>query len=227
MNETPDTKTIPGLPASPDKPASLLQNEPTPTQSAVQRLFDQIHTKFPTFALSTSADASHVVVEISTDNSISFFTSLKSDQELGFNFLVDLTVVDYLDSRSCRFEVVYHLLSIQHNWRVRVKIAVRESSASVPSIVSLWSGANFMEREAWDMYGIRFEGHPDLRRILMYDEFKGHPLRKDYPIQLKQPRVALRKPEVENTARNMHRPDLVAITPRRKVAEDSSKQPTH
>ena len=86
-----------------------------------------------------------------------------------------------------------------------------ESEPKVASIRELWPAANFLEREAWDMYGVEFENHGDLRRILMYDEFKGHPLRKDYPILKKQPRVKLRLPELHNTAKDMQRQQLVTI----------------
>jgi NADH-quinone oxidoreductase subunit C len=123
-----------------------------------------------------------------------------------------------MDERDDRFEVVYHLLGLGSMLRVRIKIAVPEHKPEVASLVPLFSSANFMEREVWDMYGISFKGHPDLRRILMYEEFKGHPLRKDYPVQGKQPRVALRYPEVENTAREMVRGELVAIRSRKKVS---------
>jgi NADH-quinone oxidoreductase subunit C len=112
---------------------------------------------------------------------------------LGFDVLMDLTAVDY--SRfpgredGPRFEVVYHLYSILHNHRVRVKVRVDEDDAVVPTAVPLWPIADWFEREVWDMFGIRFEGHPDLKRLLMYEEFVGHPLRKDYPINRRQPLI--------------------------------------
>jgi NADH-quinone oxidoreductase subunit C len=135
--------------------------------------------------------------------------------ELSFNMLIDITAVDWLDSRATRFEMIYQLLSLSKLHRLTIKVPVSEDNPEVVTASNLWNGANFLEREVWDMFGIRFIGHPDLRRILMYDEFVGHPLRKDYPLQGKQPRVPLRYPEVENTARRMHRDDLVTIRSRK------------
>lgn len=150
---------------------------------------------------------------------------LKMDSELDFNFLVSVTVVDYLDSDffpraedSSRYDAVYHFLSISKLHRLRVKAAVEETDSSIDSLCGLYESANFMEREAWDMYGVTFNDHPNLKRILMYDEFKGHPLRKDYPLQGKQPRVKLISPEVKNTARDMKRPDLVKINNKKGVS---------
>jgi NADH-quinone oxidoreductase subunit C len=112
---------------------------------------------------------------------------------LGFDVLMDLTAVDYSKypgrEDGARFEVVYHLYSIAHNHRVRLKVRVDEDHAVVPTAVPLWPIANWFEREVWDMFGIRFDGHPDLRRLLMYEEFVGHPLRKDYPIDRRQPLI--------------------------------------
>ncbi|HSE41712.1 MAG TPA: NADH-quinone oxidoreductase subunit C [Acidobacteriota bacterium] len=108
-------------------------------------------------------------------------------EEYGFDMLADLSAVDYLGQEP-RFEVVYHLNSLQKNIRLRVKSPVTEGE-EVDSVVSLWSIANWLEREVWDMFGIKFKNHPDLRRLLMYEEFEGHPLRKDYPINKRQPRV--------------------------------------
>ena len=108
----------------------------------------------------------------------------------GFEMCSDITVVDYLGIRRVRFEVVVNLLSLQHNRRLRVRVPVPESEPEVPSLVPVYPGANFLEREAYDMFGIRFAGHPDLTRILMPDDWVGHPLRRDFdvgavPVQFK------------------------------------------
>jgi NADH-quinone oxidoreductase subunit C len=96
--------------------------------------------------------------------------------------------VDYL-GETPRFEMVYHLYSLAKNHRLRIKARVAEEAPEVESLCALWASANWMEREVWDLYGLRFPGHPDLRRILLYEEFDGHPLRKDYPKERRQPRV--------------------------------------
>jgi NADH-quinone oxidoreductase subunit C len=88
-----------------------------------------------------------------------------------------------------RFDVVYHFYSTSRNHRLRVRVPLQASLPEVPSVCGLWAGANWFEREAWDMFGIIFTRHPDLRRILMYEEFQGHPLRKDYPINKRQPLI--------------------------------------
>ncbi len=88
-----------------------------------------------------------------------------------------------------RFAVVYHFFSTTHKHRLRFVVPVGEDEPEVDSLVTLWPGANWLEREVWDLFGIRFKGHPDLRRILMYEEFEGHPLRKDYPVNKRQPLI--------------------------------------
>jgi NADH-quinone oxidoreductase subunit C len=119
--------------------------------------------------------------------------ALRDDAELGFDLLTDLTAVDYL-GREPRFEVVYQLYSLAHRHRLRVRVGVPAADPSLPSATPLWNAALWAEREAWDLFGIRFDGHPDLRRILMYPEFEGHPLRKDYPVDKRQPLVPERDP---------------------------------
>jgi NADH-quinone oxidoreductase subunit C len=173
--------------------------------------------------LSSNTNLNDVTLLIRRDQSLDCFRILKLDVDLQFNFLVDITATDFLDSRPTRFEVVYHLLSLSKGYRLRIKIEVPEPTPEVDSLTSLWHSAIFMERETWDMYGIKFRGHPDLRRILMYPEFEGHPLRKDYPVQAKQPRVPLRAPEVTNTARDMKRPPLFSINKRNTAQENYAK----
>ncbi len=163
----------------------------------------------------TEISLGDLAVTVKREDLLAFMRILKMDSALGFNLLLDVTCVDWLDSRPNRFEVVYHLLGLSTLHRLRVKVEVPEKDPTVDSLISIWSSANFAEREAWDMYGVKFNGHPDLRRILMYDEFEGYPLRKDYPVQGKQPRIPLRAPEVHNTARDMRRESLVAINKRK------------
>jgi NADH-quinone oxidoreductase subunit C len=105
--------------------------------------------------------------------------------ERGFDLLVDITCVDYLAYRDAtdRFGLVYLLANTRSNERINVRVFLNEPDLIVPSIVPLWDGANWMEREVWDMFGITFDGHPDHRRILLPEEFVAHPLRKDYPLQ--------------------------------------------
>jgi NADH-quinone oxidoreductase subunit C len=123
---------------------------------------------------------------------------LRDDSALDFDLFIDLCAVDYPSREHGRFEVVLHLYSTTKRHRVRLKTRVGDAEgehADVDSIVDVWSGANWFERETFDMMGIVFRGHPDLRRILMYPEFRGHPLRKDYPAQLTQPLVPYRTEE--------------------------------
>ena len=120
---------------------------------------------------------------------VDLFKFLRDNPALDFNFLMDLTAVDYLNRKDNRFEVVYHFYSLKHNDRLRVKVPVSEEDCAIDSVSSLWKTANWYEREVWDLYGIKFNDHPDMRRILLYEEFKGHPLRKDYPINKRQPLI--------------------------------------
>ncbi len=106
----------------------------------------------------------------------------------GYNVLVDLTAVDYLP-RKPRFEIVYHLMNIETKARLRLKIQSDDLPPQVASVTPLWPIANWLEREVWDMMGVKFVNHPDLKRILLYEGFEGHPLRKDYPLHHRQPRI--------------------------------------
>ena len=107
---------------------------------------------------------------------------LRDDATCPFNYLADLTCVDWYPSEP-RFEVVYHLLSIPRKERVRLKARLDGSNPAIESVTSVWPAANNYEREVFDLFGVRFTGHPDLKRILMPDDWEGHPLRKDYPVE--------------------------------------------
>jgi len=106
-------------------------------------------------------------------------------EQLGFDMLVDVTCVDYLyyPGAKDRFGMVYLLANTETNQRITVRTFVNDPDPELPSVVGLWEGANWLEREVWDLFGIRFAGHPDLRRLVLPEEFAAHPLRKDYPLQ--------------------------------------------
>jgi NADH-quinone oxidoreductase subunit C len=107
---------------------------------------------------------------------------LRSDPDCPFNYLSDITAVDWYPSDP-RFEVIYHLFSIAKKERVRLKVRLSGDSPSLESVTSVWPGANYFEREVFDLFGIRFNGHPYLRRLLMPEDWEGNPLRKDYPVE--------------------------------------------
>lgn len=121
-----------------------------------------------------------LVLHAKREDIIKVLRFIRDDRECSCRMLMDITAVDYPD-REERFEVVYQLLSLTQNHRIRVKVTTDENNA-VPSVVNVFSAANWLEREVWDMYGIYFEDHPDLRRILTDYGFEGHPLRKDFPL---------------------------------------------
>ena len=143
------------------------------------KLKSYIETKLPESVVSSKLVNRELTVSIVLSSLVTFMEFLKTDQHCNFSTLVDITVVDY-PNRENRFELVYHYLSMYQNQRIRVKMEVNEDHI-VPSIVDIFPASNWFEREIFDMFGILFSGHPDLRRILTDYGFKGHPLRKDFP----------------------------------------------
>ncbi len=154
---------------------------------------DRIVAKFPDEIIDHHAQHGDETVLVRRDRLMEVMTFLRDDELTCFEMLTDLTAVDYLGVQEPRFQVVYHLLSLSKNQRLRVKVPVGESDPRVPSVVNLWKSALWEEREVWDLYGILFDGHPDLRRILLYPEFEGHPLRKDYDMEHRQPLIPPRE----------------------------------
>jgi NADH-quinone oxidoreductase subunit C len=143
---------------------------------------------FPEGVVETSVCHGEATAVIQATYVLRIMKFLKEDPRTNFDMLSDLTAADYL-GREPRFDIVYNLISVQTKRRLRIKARVNESDPPVESLTPLWGAANWLEREVWDMFGIRFSGHPNLKRILMYEEFQGHPLRKDYPIRKRQPRI--------------------------------------
>jgi len=127
-------------------------------------------------------DRDELSVWIHRDHIVPACLFLRDHAELKFNMLVDVTCVDYFPSEP-RFEVLYHLLSIPRKTRLRLKVALAGDDARLSSVISVWPSCNFFEREVFDLFGVHFEGHPFLKRIMMPDDWKGHPLRKDYPVE--------------------------------------------
>ena len=150
---------------------------------------DRINSKYKGVILDSHDFRGDQTITVQKNVLIELFKFLRDDPSLDFKFLMDLTAVDYLNRKDNRFEVVYHFYSLKHNHRLRVKVPVSEDDCTIDSVSSLWKTANWYEREVWDLYGIKFNSHPDMRRILLYEEFKGHPLRKDYPINKRQPLI--------------------------------------
>ena len=114
----------------------------------------------------------------------------------GFNFLIDVTAVDYWPAEEPRFHVVYHVLNTTTNQVLRLRSPLNNNSPVIPTVEKLWPNANWYEREVWDMFGIRFEGHSDMRRIIMPYEWEGHPLRKDYPLGYEEVQFTFNKDEI-------------------------------
>ncbi|HMK60332.1 MAG TPA: NADH-quinone oxidoreductase subunit C [Dissulfurispiraceae bacterium] len=142
-----------------------------------------LKSKFQSAILATVEFGGQVSVTINKAKLLDIMKFLKNSPELNFDYLVDLCGVDYLGRKNDRFEVVYNLRSMNHNHFIRVKAVVPENDSTISSVVDIWAGANWHERECFDMFGISFMGHPDLRRVLMPEDWEGYPLRKDYPLK--------------------------------------------
>lgn len=162
-----------------------------------KQVLEILKTQFGDAILETHSQLGDDTAVVAPERWLAIARFLRDDPRCAMNMFVDVTAVDYLDlMRDPRFEVVMHLHSLERGHRVRLKARIGEedgSNAVIDSVTSVWRGANWFERECFDMFGIEFRGHPDLRRILMYPEFVGHPLRKDYAANKIQPLVEFRE----------------------------------
>jgi NADH-quinone oxidoreductase subunit C len=156
-----------------------------------KKIVEELKQKFPDKIKQASSDFGDDTVVIDRDFLGELVRFLRQEP-YEYTMLLDITCVDYF-GREPRFEMVYHLLSLTEKHRFRIKVPLSENNLSIESLSSIWKNANWLEREVYDMFGVRFYGHPDLRRLFMYDGFEGYPLRKDYPLRKRQPRIPLRK----------------------------------
>ena len=154
---------------------------------SIQELVQQIEQRLSGMGINTRLELGEVTIEVPRDRIVDVCTRLRDDTEFGFEQLIDLCGVDYSEYgngawKGDRFAVVYHLLSIRNNQRIRVRTFLDDDFPIIPSVIDVWAAANWFEREAFDLFGIIFDGHPDLRRILTDYGFIGHPFRKDFPL---------------------------------------------
>jgi NADH-quinone oxidoreductase subunit C len=156
-----------------------------------EKILDLLERRFPGRLREASSSAGDEAVVVDKEALLEVAAFLKSAPQ-DFGMLLDLTCVDY-SPREPRFEMVYHFFSRRRARRLRLKARLAEGDLRIASLTSLWKNANWLEREVYDLFGVEFEGHPYLRRLFMYDGFEGHPLRKDYPLRRRQPRVRLRE----------------------------------
>lgn len=154
----------------------------------IQDLIADVKVRFPEAVLGSHEQHGDATVVVDPAHLMAVLAHLRDDPGTAMNFLMDLTVVDFLTHPKApkhRFEAVYHLFSLRHGHRLRVKSPVA-AGGTLPSATVLWASADWMEREAWEMYGVPFVGHPNLKRLLTHIDFVGHPLRKDYATKKRQ-----------------------------------------
>jgi len=155
-----------------------------------KKIIEDLQQKFPDSMLSATEQFGDDIVLIRKEALLDIIDFLKGDH-YAFTMLLDLTCVDYLGEAE-RYEMVYHLFSLANKIRLRLKVRLTERNLRIDSLTPIFKNANWLEREAFDMFGVSFVGHPYLRRLFMYEGFEGHPLRKDYPLRKQQPKIPLR-----------------------------------
>jgi NADH-quinone oxidoreductase subunit C len=180
-NKGPERPKGPEKPAAPPSPPPKKEAAPDPLKREVPCVaLDRLRESVGDAVEEVAFHADQASVRIPSERLLEVARFLRDDEASRCDLLVDLCAADYPD-RDQRFEICYHLYSIPHGHFLRLKVSAAEDE-SVPSVVDVWSTADWFEREAFDLFGVPFEGHPDLRRILLPDHWRGHPLRKEYPL---------------------------------------------
>ncbi|HEX5890032.1 MAG TPA: NADH-quinone oxidoreductase subunit C [Pyrinomonadaceae bacterium] len=179
---------------APKPPVKKKEEGPKPTDAANHSLVKKLKAKFGESIGDASEFVGQLSVHVDREQIVEVCDFLKSDNETLFDYLSDVTCVHYPDRADAPFEMIYNLFSIENNERVRLKVA---TSGSVDSVTGVWPAANWLEREVFDLFGVRFNNHPDLRRLLLPPDWEGYPLRKDYPLEF-----------IENAWTEKHLPEM-------------------
>ena len=185
-------------PSAPKPPVKKKEEGPKPIDASNHPLVKKLRDKFEGAVLEASEFLGQLSIRIQPNDIVGVCDALKTDADLPFNYLSDLTCVHYPDNKEAPFEVIYNLYSISKNERVRLKAAV--NGEGINSVTSVWPSADWPEREVYDLFGVVFRNHPDLRRILLPPDWEGHPLRKDYPLEF-----------VENRWTENHLPEFTEV----------------
>jgi NADH-quinone oxidoreductase subunit C len=195
--QTPPTAA--GAPGAPKAPVKKKEEGPKPVDASGHKLVKKLKTHFDGAVGEALEFVGQVSIRIEPARIVEVCNFLRDDPETSFNYLSDLTCVHYPLKQETPLEIVYNLYSIPRNERVRLKVSITESSG-VDSVTDVWPTANWMEREVYDLFGVNFKNHPDLRRILLPPDWEGHPLRKDYPLEF-----------VENAWTERHLPEMTDV----------------
>lgn len=185
-------------PAAPKPPVKKKDEGPKPVDASNHPLAKKLKGKFGEAVLESSEFLGQLSIVVNAAQIVEICESLRDDAETPFNYLSDLTCVHYPDNKGTPFEVVYQLYSISKNERVRLKLDT--NGQGVKSVTGVWPAADWLEREVYDLFGVVFQNHPDLRRILLPPDWDGHPLRKDYPLEF-----------VENRWTENHLPEFTEV----------------
>jgi NADH-quinone oxidoreductase subunit C len=184
---------------APKAPVKKKEEGAKPVDASDNKLVKKLKAKFDGAVLEAVEFIGQVSIRIEPSRIVEVCNFLRDDADTKFNYLSDLTCVHYPVGPERPLEVVYHLYSISRNERVRLKVAIAEG-ASVDSVTDVWPSANWMEREVYDLFGVNFRNHPDMRRILLPPDWEGHPLRKDYPLEF-----------IENAWTKRHLPEMTDV----------------
>lgn len=189
--------TPPAAAGAPKPPVKKKEEGPKPTDAANHPLVKKLKEKFGAGIGDASEFIGQLSVQVASERILEICDYLKQDDETQFDYLSDLTCVHYPERASAPFEIVYNLFSIPNNERVRLKVG---TTGRVESVTSVWPAANWLEREVFDLFGVEFAGHPDLRRLLLPPDWVGYPLRKDYPLEF-----------IENAWTERHLPEMTDV----------------